>query len=232
MTSPSTTASTGLTRGHAQSCGSDVLLLADGLAGDINALVRGARVRCSQLACSADPIGAITALLQRRRQRGEPVRELHLIAHGEGGRIGLGGLWIGQVDLLARLDELAQWQLQRLALWSCGLGRHGQLPQLFAASTGAEVFSSPDLLGHGHWWLSSSSGTGLHASSILADDSLQRWESTLAVDKTRPTGALIRATAPAYAAPSTNPFGITNGGNYITPSFADMYAFRGRDSRP
>jgi hypothetical protein len=68
-----------------------VLLVSDGLAADLNSLVQAALVPTSRLGASADPIGAITAMLQRRRQQGQPVRELHLLAHGEGGRLRLGG---------------------------------------------------------------------------------------------------------------------------------------------
>ncbi len=159
---------------------SAVLLVSDGLAADLNSLVQAALVPTSRLGASADPIGAITAMLQRRRQLGQPVRELHLLAHGEGGRLRLGGEWIDQHTILGQLSRLAAWRLQRLALWSCGLGGNGELLNLLAASTGAEVFSSPGLLGRGQWWIHSAAGAALHAETILTGESLQSWASTLA----------------------------------------------------
>ena len=162
---------------------SAVLLVSDGLAADLNSLVQAALVPTSRLGASADPIGAITAMLQRRRQLGQPVRELHLLAHGEGGRLRLGGEWIDQHTILGQLSRLAAWRLQRLALWSCGLGGNGELLSLLAASTGAEVFSSPGVLGRGQWWIHSAAGATLHAETILTGESLQSWSSTLAPEE-------------------------------------------------
>jgi hypothetical protein len=60
-------------------------------------------------------------------------------------------------------------------------------------------------------------------SDIAGNTSANGQLGSVTIDTSAPSGSVgSYATAPAYAAPSTNPFGITNRGNYASPSFADI----------
>jgi hypothetical protein len=60
-------------------------------------------------------------------------------------------------------------------------------------------------------------------SDIAGNTSANGQLGSVTIDTSAPSGSVgSYATAPAYAAPSTNPFGITNSGNYASPSFADI----------
>jgi Ca2+-binding RTX toxin-like protein len=58
-------------------------------------------------------------------------------------------------------------------------------------------------------------------SDIFGNTSINGQLAAVTIDTTAPTGSL-KPTAPGYAAPSTNPFGITDAGAWASPSFADI----------
>ncbi len=58
-------------------------------------------------------------------------------------------------------------------------------------------------------------------SDIAGNTSINGQLAAVTIDTTAPTGSL-KPTAPGYAAPSTNPFGITDAGAWASPSFADI----------
>ncbi|MFL0793702.1 MAG: DUF4347 domain-containing protein, partial [Prochlorococcus sp.] len=126
-------------------------------------------------------MGLISALLQQRRSQARPVKELHLMGHGEARGINLCGKLIDVAELLNKVNELANWQLQQLVLWSCELGCNTVFTDLLAEHTGAEVFSSKQRLNREHAWVSSNQGNGRHASEIINRDILNNWQGSLAI---------------------------------------------------
>ncbi len=81
-------------------------------------------------------------MLQQRRDRGTPVNTLHLVAHGRPGSFELGDRAIDAAALLANADLLAQWQVERIALWSCYVGQDANFTALLSELTGAQVLAS------------------------------------------------------------------------------------------
>lgn len=47
---------------------------------------------------------------------------LHLIAHGRPGAFWIGDVWIDAEVLKAHAADLAHWDLETIALWSCHVG--------------------------------------------------------------------------------------------------------------
>ena len=54
------------------------------------------------------------------------------------------------LDLIAHAAELARWRVQRLALWSCEVGRDQRFAALLSELTGAEVWTTDARLGSRH----------------------------------------------------------------------------------
>lgn len=70
------------------------------------------------------------------------VEVLHIVAHGRGGKISLGGTWLDATSLLRDSHLLAQWQVATIALWCWGIGQNDALVQMLRMLTGARVFAS------------------------------------------------------------------------------------------
>ncbi|MBE9175140.1 DUF4347 domain-containing protein, partial [Synechocystis salina LEGE 06155] len=92
---------------------------------------------------AADGLSQITEILSQ----GHPPTELHLVAHGRAGALLLGGQWIDTAKLLANAQQLAQWQVGRIALWSCEVGQDQGFIALLSELTGAKVFASKEVIG-------------------------------------------------------------------------------------
>ena len=155
LASVAVTTATGALRGH--------LLSGDSNCPQIAALLEGSRSNSSALNGGLRPLAAITALLRRRREQGEPIRTLHLIAHGRPGAFRFGDSWIDSDALKAHADELAQWGVETIALWSCHVGADAGFVALLEELSGARVLARADWLGRdggveqtqlGEWQLS------------------------------------------------------------------------------
>ena len=73
-------------------------VIADGLSADLAELINGAKEPVFQIGSTDDPIELISKVLNRQRQEGQFVEELHLIAHGSQQGIHLGGQFIDAAD--------------------------------------------------------------------------------------------------------------------------------------
>ncbi|MFM2158188.1 MAG: hypothetical protein RLZZ124_662, partial [Cyanobacteriota bacterium] len=127
------------------------LIIADGLCPKIAELLPGALHDVVAIGTTADPLAAITATLAERRLQGRPVDTLHLVAHGRPGAFQIGGQWITTTSLIAAADQLAQWQVRTLALWSCEVGADEHFMALLAELSGAAVHSSRQAIRKGNW---------------------------------------------------------------------------------
>ena len=90
-----------------------------------------------------EPIAAIASSL-----RGNPRKELHLVAHGLPGIIKLGHP-IDRAGLFNKVTDLREWCVDRIYLWSCNVGRDILFVSTLQSLTGARVFSSEHKLGCG-----------------------------------------------------------------------------------
>lgn len=94
------------------------------------------------LQSGVEPVHAITVALQQQRARGQTVRELHLLAHGRPGELRFGVQWIDAEQLKAHAAELAKWEVETIALWSCHVGADSGFVALFEELSGARVYAS------------------------------------------------------------------------------------------
>ncbi|MFG0262054.1 MAG: DUF4347 domain-containing protein, partial [Novipirellula sp. JB048] len=119
------------------------------------------------LSADRDAITQITETLSTRNN----ISAIHLVSHGDAGRLKLGGAILDASALDARGDELARWSFALtpeadILLYGCevGAGSGGQaLLRSLANLTGADVAASIDLTGAaaqgGNWILEKSIGT-------------------------------------------------------------------------
>ena len=141
------------------------LILVDGLCPRIGELIPGALQELVALGQGGTPLRQITQELARRRRQGQPVDSLHLVAHGRPGGFQIGGQWVTAAALISQAEELAQWQVSTIALWSCEVGADHNFVALLEELTGSEVLSSEHTLGRtaqgANWELVSRSGAHL-----------------------------------------------------------------------
>jgi hypothetical protein len=141
------------------------LILVDGLCPRIGELIPGALQELVALGHGGNPLRQITQELARRRRQGPPVDSLHLVAHGRPGGFQIGGQWVTAAALISQAEELAQWQVSTIALWSCEVGADHNFVALLEELTGSEVLSSEHTLGRtaqgANWELVSRSGAQL-----------------------------------------------------------------------
>ena len=133
------------------------LIVADSLAPEILALLRGALVPAIVLCRTGNALRDISRALA-----GEEIETLHIVAHGCEDGFFLCGQWVDESVLRESACLLAQWRVKRIALWSCAVGRNKALLETLEALTGAEVFASEasqgwsPVSGERHWCLTNS----------------------------------------------------------------------------
>ena len=98
----------------------------------------------SILASGSDPIKEISRIL-----RDDPVKQLNIVAHGAPGSIGL-GTGLNKETLIANQQQLAEWNVERIALWSCEVAQDKDFIALLEEFTGADVVASKKKLGLGN----------------------------------------------------------------------------------
>ena len=125
------------------------LLVADAECGQIQDLVSGSKAPVLALVAQAQGtvLAQISEDLRQKREAGQPVRTMHLIAHGRPGAFRLGDAWIDAEALKAHATELAHWGVETIALWSCHVGADADFVALLAELSGAQVLASADWLG-------------------------------------------------------------------------------------
>jgi len=128
---------------------------------------------------SLTPLRSISKALEHRYQQGQPVGELHLIAHGNSGGLSFGGQWINSAALLRHAEELENWRIRTLVLWCCQIGQNNTFIALLEELTGAEVFASPLSIHKGQLNVYSRQGKLRQLSEIIPRHKLQLWEGNL-----------------------------------------------------
>ena len=100
------------------------LLVADAECGQIQALIGGSKAPVLALDAQAQGcvLGQISEGLRQQREAAQPIRTLHLIAHGRPGAFRIGDAWIDAERLRAHAADLALWGVEAIALWSCHIG--------------------------------------------------------------------------------------------------------------
>ena len=159
-----------------------VLIVADGLCPLIAELAPGALHELVSLGKSSNPLQAITQELSQRRLACQPVEVLHIIAHGQSGVFRIGDQWIDASTLVAQADQLRQWQVGTVALWSCEVGADRDFVSVLAELTGAKTYSSNKELGDSQkqWTLAREGGETLSSERVFRSSTLGSWVHKLA----------------------------------------------------
>ncbi len=136
------------------------LIVADGSCPQIRDLLARTALPVLWLQATDHPFDILSQELNWRRQLGNPVANLHWISHGSAGQLHVGNHTISSQSLIDRHQQLAQWGLQKLMLWSCSTGAESSFISLLEEFSGATVWASRlplGQLGHGftHWKLTS-----------------------------------------------------------------------------
>ena len=125
----------------------DHLLVADLHCSQIQALVAGAQLPVLAGSPQGHPLQWISRGLQQQREAGQAIRTLHLIAHGRPGAFRFGDQWVDAEALKAHANDLACWDVETIALWSCHGGADAGFVALLGELTGARVLASDSWLG-------------------------------------------------------------------------------------
>ena len=155
------------------------LIIADGQSADLAELLKGAKEQVFQIGSTDDPIGLISKVLDRQRQEGQFVEELHVFAHGSQEGIHLSGQFIDTAELEKNAVELGTWNLKRIVLWSCYVGGHSQWIDKLEELTGAEVFSSQGPINREQTCVQSSQSNQKDLSDIIDQQIIDIWEGSL-----------------------------------------------------
>ena len=99
------------------------LLVADGTCPKIRELLATSQVPVLWLDGQQDALAALSTALEERRANGTPIHTLHWVSHGAPGVLLVGNTTINTKTLLQAQQQLASWQLNTIALWSCSTGR-------------------------------------------------------------------------------------------------------------
>ena len=132
----------------ALNCTRDALVLGDASCGGIRQLLNASHLPAATLITDMSPLEAISAALQQQRAEGRAARSMHLVAHGEPGVVWVGDQAIDRAALLANAEDLANWGVKEIALWSCHVGADADFIALLEELTGAVVYSSQGWLGN------------------------------------------------------------------------------------
>ena len=154
-------------------------VIADGLSADLAEVINGAKEPVFQIGSTDDPIGLISKVLDRQRQEGQFVEELHFIAHGSQEGIYLGGQFIDANELENSAVEFRNWNLKRIVLWSCYVGGNSQWIEKLEELTGAEVFSSQEQINRENAWVQNSKSKKKYLSEIIDQRFIDQWEGAL-----------------------------------------------------
>ena len=88
-------------------------LISDSSEPHIRQLINGCKVNSSNLRKDNKPLSFITKELKILREKGNPIEELHLVAHGNTKGIRLGGQLVDKTSIIDQAKELATWQIKK-----------------------------------------------------------------------------------------------------------------------
>ena len=123
------------------------LLVADGTCPKIRELLATSQVPVLWLDSHKEPLIAVSQALEKSKANGSPVQTLHWVSHGAPGTLFVGKTTINTKALLHAQQQLASWQLNTIALWSCSTGADHDFITVLEELTGSTVWASNQLLG-------------------------------------------------------------------------------------
>ena len=145
---------------HSRSTINSELVVADGSCTHIKQLLDGCQASVLWLQGDQDPFLAISQALADRAHQGAPIQTLHWVSHGSPGQPHIGDRSITTAALIAHAQQLKNWGVKDLAIWSCSVGSDPTFISVLEELTGATVWASKQPLGRladgsNHWQLAS-----------------------------------------------------------------------------
>ena len=132
-----------------------------------------------QLQAQGSPLQQITAALKAQRDQGQPIHELHLIAHGNSSGLQIAGRTINTVDLSRHVADLANWNVKTLVLWSCQLAQNKDFIARLEELTGAEIFASNDSINCHQLTTWNNQGRHRSLDELIDHKTLSNWRGSL-----------------------------------------------------
>ena len=154
-------------------------LISDSSEPHIRQLINGCKVNSSNLRKDNKPLSFITKELKILREKGNPIEELHLVAHGNTKGIRLGGQLIDKTSIIDQAKELATWQIKKLVLWSCDVGQNINFIQQLSKQLGAEIFSSKNKVNRENNAVTSNRGNKYNLIDFFNEDIVSNWKGDL-----------------------------------------------------
>ena len=115
-------------------------LVADHSCFQIQALVAGVQLKALGGVQDGHPLDWISEGLRQQREAAQPIRTLHLIAHGRAGAFRIGNQWVDAEALKAHANELAHWGVETIAMWCCHVGADADFVAIYADLFGERTF--------------------------------------------------------------------------------------------
>ena len=132
-----------------------------------------------QLQAHRSPLQQLTAALKAKRDQGQPIQELHLIAHANSSGIQIGSTTLNTAALRSHAPDLASWKIKTLVLWSCQLALNKDFIALLEELTGAEVFASNDSINRYQLTTQSCQGNQRSLDELIDHKTLSNWQGSL-----------------------------------------------------
>ena len=133
---------------HARSTLHSELLVADASCPHIRELLVGCQAPVLWLQGDQHPLLAISeALAERTLKSSTSIQTLHWLSHGSPGQLHIGDRSITTAALIAHAQQLKNWGIKDLAIWSCSVGSDVTFISVLEELTGAEVWASDQPLG-------------------------------------------------------------------------------------
>ena len=132
-----------------------------------------------QLQAHRSPLQQLTAALRAQRDQGQPIQELHLIAHANSSGIQIGSTTLNTAALRSHAAVLASWKIKTLVLWSCQLAQNKDFIALLEELTGAEVFASNDSINSHQLTTQSRQGNQRSFNELIDHKTLNNWQGSL-----------------------------------------------------
>ena len=181
------------------------LVIADGNAADIATLLESSRLPVLCLGSGTDPLAFISTALAGAR-----LDTLHVVGHGQPGRLRLGDAWIDVAALRAHAALLAHWQVASIVLWGCDTGADADFIATLARLTGAEVAASRGFLGtrgaDTRWQFDAGCAAGrVDPAAVFAPEALAAWPHALGQITVSFSGGFVgtntgnNSSSPAYS---------------------------------
>ncbi|NBS12727.1 MAG: DUF4347 domain-containing protein, partial [Gammaproteobacteria bacterium] len=159
------------------------LIVADGLCPQIAELLPGARHEMVVLGKHQNPLEIITQVLGYRKLAGSPVQVLHIVAHGRPGAFQVGGNWINQSILNRSAASIAQWNVDTIAIWSCGVGADRDFIAQLGELSGANIACTSDIIEgkrEKSWKINRPTGRATSFQTVFDIRRLKAWQGSLA----------------------------------------------------